>query len=271
MSAPGIGHNRPKPDLGSPEADWLEYLGGEFAALQAERDALLERFDRFKARYADVSKWDDSVAGAVSDFRNALRDLIKRADALHTLQKSPVLALGKLVDGYRAKFLAAVVSLDSKRQLVKGDGAALNVVVERATQYLQRKEAAERQAREKAAAEAKAEADRKMEAAARAMTTEALGTAADAAAQAAEAQEAAAAPPAELSRVRGDLGGVMSLRRRWEFVEAESDLGKLVVAVATGRADIRYLSFNSEAIGRAVRSEGLRELPGCVIKETTRA
>lgn len=254
---PPIGHNRPRPDLASPDEVWLAFLDTEHEALKSERDALLERFERFQARYADVANWDDSVAGAVSDFRNALRDVVKRADALHTLHKSPVLSLGKLIDGYKAKFLAQVVSLDSKRQLIKGDGAALNVVTHRATQYLQAKEARERKVRQEEAERAKAEA-------AETMTPEALSAAV-------EAEAAATAPPAELSRVRGDLGGVMSLRRRWEFVEEESDIGRLLHAVVNGMAPMKFITFNTQAINHAVRSEGLRELRGCVIREVTKA
>ena len=63
------------------------------------------------------------------------------------------------------------------------------------------------------------------------------------------------------------VAGTGALRRTWKFMPEESDIVALCKAVAEGNAPARFVTFNTTAIGFAVRSEGLRECPGLTIRQ----
>ena len=263
--AAGIGHNQPQgPLLDWTAEQWTAHLAEQFGKLIAEKEAMLASFGRFRDGFPlsrapvagepppGVEKWSDDIQGRAGDLREKLADIVKRADALHKLQKAPILTAGRAVDGYKNHFVQA---LDD----------AITEVRRRQTlfaqwQDYQSREAAkaEAEAAKKAAAAAAAEAAKSLE-------PSALDQAAQAYATAAEAEAHAQAKPAEHTRTFGEEGSVTSLRDNWQFHPEQSDLMALVRAVADGRAPLTYLTFNQTRIAVAIKTERVRQIPGCVI------
>lgn len=279
-AAPGPGHNEPpepilapvvrEASLGLTVEEWHEWLDEVFAGATRDRDSFLAMFGRFEAGYplrrgptadADpvgLEKWNDEIAGRAADLRRRLATVVQQADRLHTAEKAPVLTAARAIDGYKNRFVEKVE-------------VAIQVISARQTIYLQHKERIARRAKEEeAAAAARASKEAALEAA-RTFNPDALEQAAQLATRAAETQREATASPADLTRVKGQYGAVASLRRRWVFVPDESDIVTLARAVAEGKAPARYLAFADKVIGFAVRSENVREIPGCVIREEKKA
>ncbi|MBN9497825.1 MAG: hypothetical protein J0H39_13800 [Alphaproteobacteria bacterium] len=154
---------------------------------------------------------DDNSAGKVADFVKLVSAAIKNAEACRVDAKEPFLASGRIVDTF---FKTSVVD----------PLGALKIATERKlTAYLQAKEAERRRAAEEEARrvreEAEARARAAQEAEARGATHEAAAAMDAAVAKEAEAESAAeqaAARPAELSRTRGEIGSVASLRQVWK-------------------------------------------------------
>ena len=260
--APPRTHNNP-PEPIAPRMDlspeqWSEWMAHVYAGLIARRAELQPMYDRFFANFptdADGLKlWDDEIQGRAGDLRNRYRDLVKQADALHAVEKAPILAASRAVDGYKTAFVAPLTGI-------------IALIQRRQTEYATHVEAVRRRDAEEAARKAQEEADRIAAEAMARQTPQALDAAAKAEEKAKELNAQAAAQAADLTRTHGALGSVTSLRTTWKFSPEQSDLATLVAAVAAGKAPLYYLTFNTTRINIAVKSEKVRTAPGLAIIE----
>lgn len=276
-------HNQPpeavmQPALGMTPKEWFKWMDHIFEQPRARLDELIEMFGRFKDQYPlskpavdgdppiGIEKWDDEVQGKVAKMRDLFRGLQQVGEALHTIQKQPILQASRAVDGYFNQFLDKIGSWDSKKRLILRAPKPLNVMQERSTIYAVYR-AAESQRAAKAEADRLAkEAEAKTAAAVQSLEPEAFQEASRAMVEAERAVDTARAPVADHSRVHSDTGVSISLTTRWRFFPEESTLRDLVRAVASGKAPLEYLAFNETRIGFAVRSEKVRSIPGCVIR-----
>lgn len=279
---PPAGHNRPPEEIEAAldltDDEWQMRLDYLFAECDRRLDELCEADARFKAGFpitaaamagkppTGIEKWDDSVMARAANMREKFRALVKTIDSLHTLEKQPILHASKMVDGAKNGRMFRIGHYDSKGKLIRGADAPLNRISDRCTIYATWQDEVRRQQALADAEAARIKAEVAAEVAAETAAPDAFDDAALAYSEAEDAQRRATARPAERTRVHG-TGAVMSLRGTWVFDPVNSSLMELVKAIAEGRADIRYVMFDSVTIGAAVRSEGLRELPGCVIKE----
>lgn len=250
--APGPGHNAPRPLTASEVTAWLTETCED---MTRRRDEIIAGIDRFLEKFPTIT--DEDTQRKASDFagqKGAIAGFLTTTEARRKGEKQPFLDAERSVDGFFKSLSDAVAS---GREKIRGRMTEYAVKLEK-----ERREAAriEAEAAAKRAADAAAEAEKTL-------TPEKLETAADLAAVAERAEARAEASPAELSRVHGTMGSVSSLRTNWRFDEATSDLGRLVEAVATGKAPLWYLSFNTTRINYAVRSEKVRTIPGCAIIE----
>jgi hypothetical protein len=245
--------NYPIPPAAETIKEWLAETN---TALVQRRDELLAGYKRFLEAFPEGIP-DETVQGRAADFagpKGMMNTFIKECDNTHDVEKKPYIAGGKVVDAFFGS-LSDPVERCQKDMRVRMRVFADKLEAQR------REEArleAERLAREAALAQ---------DAAIDAMTEEALDHAATVSQEAEEAAALAQASAAELSRTRGELGTVVSLRTRWVADFTESDLMTLVRAVAAGKAPLDYLTFNHTRIGYAVRSEKVRQIPGVAIKE----
>lgn len=190
------------------------------ARLEESNRPLLDRAAELQAAAERIPEIDgDATAGKVSDFIKLISAAIKTSEAARVETKEPHLAAGRAVD----TFFKTRVSdpLDTLKRTVE----------RKLTAYLQAKEAERRRAAEEEARRIREEAEARARAA---QDAEAKGRAHEAAAamdaavaKEAEAQAAAQqaeAKPSELSRTRGEIGSVASLRQVWkgEIVERAS-------------------------------------------------
>lgn len=248
------GHNEPPTD-----ADPLrDRLTEENAGLLARRDALVAG----AGRAPEVIE-DEETAGKMADFtRKQIGPCLKDLEDTRIKAKEPFLSAGRSVDGY---FKNAAKPLIAAKEKV--DAAILA--------YARKKEAAERAARQEEERLAREEAERltrEAEEQAAAMESddemvEAVATAdqaAQAAADAEKAAKAAAAKPAELSRIRGEGGGVASLKRFWDYADLDRDALDLEAL-----RDHLPMAALEQAVGAYVKAGG-RELKGARIFENTR-
>lgn len=248
------GHNLPADPAAPIRADLEE----RFRAILDRSADLLSAAERVPAAVED-----DETAGRIGDFIKQVTGCIKASEIARTSAKEPHLAAGRAVDGF---FKGISDPLDKAKRSIES----------RLTTWLRKKEAAERAAREEAARverEAAEKARREALAAEEAITNaktlgealEAEDRARKATADAQAAQKAAEVKPAELSRSRGDLGSVASLRSFWDF----ADLDRPTLDLETLRNHLPL-----EALEKAVRSfvkAGGRELRGARIYENTQA
>jgi hypothetical protein len=245
-----IGHNNPPAPTTAEE--WNEYLKDRFAPQQKRKDELLAAYQRFLDGYPQIE--DDETAKRAGDFRSQLADLEKMATAIHTQEKAPVLQASKAIDGYLRDFKQPI-------------SAAIVVIRDKQSDFLRRKEDAIRQQRERDAAEARRRAEEATERAIATMAPEELRAAAVESANADAAESRAVAKAADLVRLTGDYGATITLRTTWKFDPDASDLMQLVQAVAAGNAPLYYLTFHTTRINVAVRTEKVRQIPGCFIVE----
>lgn len=195
------------------EAQLRDVLAGNYSdTLGARMDSLLATSETW------LEVTSEEEAGQVSDLRKGFQALLKAFDAAHSAEKAPWTGLAKVVDGFffpkRDKLKAELVRINgieirflelkaaAERRRREEEAERARKVAEEALKRAQEEEAARRASANPNAEPPRAD-DRAME--------EAI--AADQAAQ--RAQKAAAAKPADLSRTRGDLGSVSSLKRRW--------------------------------------------------------
>ncbi len=247
-----MGHNQ-GPDAAEALRQRLEE---RFGPNVERRDELLEAFER-----APETMGDDATAGRTGDFIKQLAAAVKDAETHRKAEKEPFLNSGRTVDGW---FKGISEPLQ----------AAQKVMTTRLTVYERAKAAEERKRREaeEAAARAEAEAaiaeakeraaivknDADLDAAIQAEEAAALARAA-----AQDAKKEAEANAAELSRTRGDLGSVASLRTAW--------VGELTDRATLDLEALRQ-HLSEDALEKAIRAyvkAGGRELPGAQIEERT--
>ena len=224
-----IGHNRPNELIAG---DALEFrLASEYSELVDRARELVEKGERFCAVSSDE---DDSAS---TEFLVKARACYKPAEAARQENKAPyddaagvvhaffktkildpLTALGARVNKAQTDFKVAKANAERRRREEEARAAA-------AAEAARREEAAkaEREAQELARAAARkrnVEAQAAAEAQARAaqLRAEEARLAEQKAAEArAEADKAAAAPAADLSRARGERGGVSSLKAYLTF------------------------------------------------------
>lgn len=233
-----------------------ERMAEESADLLARRDELLAGAARVPATIGD-----DETAGKVADFLKMTTACIKNAETKRVDTKEPFLAAGRTVDAF---YKAVTEPLDKMKRNVEA----------RLTAWQRQKAEEERRARVEAerlaqeAARKAAEAARLAEQAIRdeaqlQRAIEAAETAKQAQADAVVAEKSAAAKPAELSRTRGEVGAVASLRTFWDF----TDLDRATLDLEALRQHLP-----ADALEKAVRAfvkAGGRELRGVTIFENT--
>jgi hypothetical protein len=246
------------PPSNNPPADanpLLDRLTAEAATLTKRRDELLAACERVP----DIDS--DEIAGKVADLMKLVSACTKNAEAARVDRKEPFLASGRLVDAFYRKITDP---LDKAKARV----AMKLTIYQRAVADAERRR---REEAERLAREAAAEAARTAREAEEAMRTQAgLDAAVEAAerarvaqADAVAAEKAAAVKPAELSRTRGDVGAVASLRTFWDF----TDLDRETLDLETLRQHLP-----ADALEKAVRAfikAGGRELRGVKIFENT--
>jgi hypothetical protein len=237
----GIGHNKPPQPLSAAEV--ASYLLDTQEDLLVRRNALKEAVVRFKAKHPTIE--DDETQRAAGDFKKQIQACIGIAKERFTREKDPFLNGGRAVDAF---FTAIRVPLEAALAEINRPMTAYAVKI--AAEEKARREEVARAARE--ASEAAQRAMAKPEAA---VTIEdAIGTAQ----HAERAEKAAAAPAADMSRRRGELGSVNSLREVWD-VEVE-DISKVPP---------EYMLFDHDKARAAVRrKDGLRAIPGCRVFST---
>jgi|SRR5215472_5989786 len=245
--------NRPIAPAPAAVQEWLQ---DTHAALIRRRDEILAGAARFSAAYPNGIP-DEEVLGRVGDFaggKGIMGAFLRECGNERTAEKAPFLAGGKAVDGFFATLTEPVERVQSH---MRSQATAYSVKLE-----AERREKARLEA-ERLAAEAALAEDHAVET----MDEADLQAAMDVAKEAEAAAALAEAPAAELSRVRGDLGVVVSLRSRWVPDFENADLLTLVKAVAAGKAPLAYLDFHRTRIGFAVRSERVRDIPGVPVVE----
>lgn len=265
--ARGIGDNRAPlvASLDLTSEQWTELLDQDFDEAIKRRDDLIASFKRFETGFPlrrstepgeppiGWDKWSDDIQGRAGDLRDKLLAIDKMAGALHTLRKAPVLTASKAIDGYKRMFLQPI------------DDALLEIR-KRQTLYAQHVDYLSREAAKEEAEAKRKDAEAIAATAAQTLEPKHLDQAAQAFGEAAEAQAFAQAKPAEHTRTFGDTGSVTSLRDNWSLIIEESDLLTLAKAVVAGTVPVSYLAFNETRIRVAIRTEKVREIPGCVIR-----
>ena len=219
-----------------------ERLEEEATPLARRRDELLASVDR-----APLEITDDDLAGRTADLIMLIATCHKAAETQRVGCKEPFLEAGRAVDGFYKKI---TVPLEKAKRAIE----------QRLTAYQRKKADEERRRREEDAERQRLAAEE----AAKSIATDAdLDEAINAEADAKKAETAAEAKPAELSRSRGDLGAVASLRTEWT--------GEI-----TDRNNLDLLALRAhiplDALEKAVRSfvrAGGRELKGANIYERT--
>lgn len=279
-----IGDNSPPEPIEQAELtmtaeQWLAWMDQRLAPALTRITDLLDADARFKANFElkppavvggtpiGIEKWNDDVYARCAALREKWRDVIKLIENIHSIEKAPILVATRVIDNAKNRLLAKIQQTDTKGRLLAGADAPLNRLRDRTTIYANWLEQERRREAVEEAERLRLEAEAQAAKAAQTSDPQAFDQAAEAFAVAEQAQEVAEARPSERTMVYGAEGGRMHLTGRWSFVEAESDLMKLVKAVAAGEAKLEFLSFNTSRIGYAVRSEQVRDVPGCVIRE----
>jgi hypothetical protein len=233
-----------------------EWLADTNQSLISRRDEILAGAARFAQQYPNGVP-SEEVLGRVGDFaggKGIMGTFLRECGNRRTTEKAPFLEGGRAVDGFFAGLSEPVERVQAH---MRAQATAYSVKLE-----AERREAARIEA-ERLAAEAALAQDRAIET----MDEQDLDHAAEVSQEAQDAQALAEAKASELSRVRGELGTVVSLRVSWKPDFDKSSLMTLVKAVAEGRAPLEYLTWNATRIGYAIRSEKVRSIPGVVIEE----
>ena len=236
----GLGHNLP-PSEGMTQADVIRArLEQESIGLMARAIELQQAFDR-----APDKVESEDQAEKFGDFIKQIAGHVKKADAARVASKEPYLEGGRAVDGF---FKSIIDPLKKAKTTLEG----------RLGTYLRAKEAEERRRREEERQRAEEEARAK---AAEMKSEDDLDAAVEAEVQAQDAAKAAEANAAEMSRTRGDMGSVSSLRTTWAFEVDDWDRIPL---------DMLRAHLPKSAIEQAIRSfikAGGRSIDGVRIFE----
>ena len=242
------------------------YLGDGARDYIIRRDDLLEALPRFPESIDD-EEWNKKA----TDYVGLMAKCIKAVEAEREARKAPFLSATRLIDGFFQSItgpLGTAKGRDTPNQL-------RYIIETRQTKYQLAKAERERKEREEAARlerEAAEKARLEAEAAERAIQTEAdLKSAIERDQQAKQleanahqADKVAAAPLAELSRTRSDLGATSSLTRFWDF----RDLNRAALDLEKLREHLPLAAL--EQAVRSFISAGGRELGGCYIFENAR-
>lgn len=257
---PPIGDNNPPPDLLTGER-LKDKLHDDHHKLLDRRDELLQAFDRLPSDISD-DEWDRKA----TDFARQLQTLASVTEKTRVGVKEPYLEGQRGVDGFFKSISDPI--LKSKKEVER-----------RLTKYKLDKEARERRAREDALRIAREEEDRKRreaaEAAAKIKTEDDLAHAVmlekqaqQAVADTSRAEKDATAKAADLSRARGEYGGVSSLRTRWTFDSldrATIDLEKLRQHIPIVALEVALNSF-IKAGGREIAGAHIFEVMETLVR-----
>jgi len=238
----GVGHNRPPQPLDP--ALLLDWLEPELETLRARRKALLDAVERFKAGHLPIR--DDEEQGSAAEFVRQLRAFMTASEELRERLGRPYLDCTSTLN---TAFKRLTADVTTGRETV--DQALTAFALVRAEE--------ERQRREAVAAEQKRVAELAERQARQTGDDAAWDRAVDTAARSEKATRKAAARPADLSRVRGDMGAVASLREHWawEVIDADAvpreyctmDARKVRAAIAAGTREITGLRiFNASTV-----------------------
>ncbi|HUY05076.1 MAG TPA: hypothetical protein VMV33_17500 [Rhodocyclaceae bacterium] len=234
-----------------------EDIARSLTTLYADRQKrvtdLKAAYDRFLASYANGIP-DDSTQSKAADFVRQLRTAEQDIDKLRTDVKAPVLAAQRQIDGFFKKNMVDVLE------------AARTKVAALMTAYATKQAAEARRVREEEARRQAEEAARQAAALEQEESPETLARAVEAEQAAIDAAAAARARPADLTRVRSDLGSTASLRMRrtWEL----DNLAALVRAVAAGDAPSNVLMPNTTILDAMAKDKNQADLPGLRFIET---
>lgn len=247
-----IGDNRPPSDA----EQILSALEFDSLPLLERRDELLGAVDRMPAEIAD-----DEVAGKVTDLIKLIAACSKNAESERTATKEPHLQAGRVIDGFFKQITDPLATAKRTAETRLTNWQRKQAEFER-----RRREETERRAREEAErarqeAEAQAAAMETPEDLDAAVTAAALARQAEADAE--RAQQETTAKAADLSRQRGSMGSVASLRTFWDFTDLERS-----------QIDLNGLRpyIPLDALEKAVRvfiKSGGRQLAGVRIFENT--
>lgn len=235
-------------------------LVGTYGAMTTRRDELLAGVARTPAVL------DDDNVAKVIDFVKQIKVAGTKATEAFKSEKNPFLEGGRAVDGFFKKINEplddGVKALNKKLTAYQIDKEAKERRAREETARLAREEAARLQkiADDEAAA-LRVEADKLREAANLCGAVEAEAKADQAVTAAAVAQRETQAKVADLSRTRGDMGGVSSLRTEWRgelISRAELDLETLRDHIPADALDQAIRSF-TKAGGRTLAGAHIYE------------
>lgn len=253
----GIGGNYPPPES---VQDIYDRLTETHGSMITRRDELMAGVARVPAEI------DDDNVSKIIDFVKQIKAAMTKASDAFKTEKAPYLEGGRAVDGFFKKITESlddgVKALNKKLTVYQIAKEAEERRVREAAAQVAREEAARQQkVADAAAAALRVEADklREDENLAGAVEREAEAQRANAAAM--DAQRAAQAKVADLSRTRGDMGGVSSLRTEWK--------GELTDRATLDLEALRE-HLSADALDQAIRSAvkaGCRVLRGAHIYE----
>jgi hypothetical protein len=280
---PTIGHNSGLDPLLDPELLQLQW-GMDHAPLLKRQTELTEGMARFRAAFPNGIA-DDEAQGKAAEFVAQLKACAKEAERIHGVVKAPYLACGRAADAYFKRIGDGLVAMARDIEGMQTAYARAKIEAERK----RRQEEADRLARE--AREAAEAARRQQEEDAKKATPPArqigtmfgipvspdpntvaaepppppvnnqvMETAEIASARAAEAQRAANASDLELSRTRGSMGALASLRAKWEF--RVTDITKVPA---------KYLMINESLVKAEVKAlKDKTDIPGIEVFDASR-
>lgn len=228
-----------------------ERLLSSASDLLVRRDTVLGSFGRCPEVVTD-----ENVSG-VADLVKIIMTCHKAAEANRVNEKEPFLASGRVVDavykGITEPLEKARKELD-RRLTIYQRAVAEAERIRRDAEAAAAREEAEKQRRLAEAAASRVETQDDLEAA---IAKQRLADQAEA--DAAKARDEALAKPAEMSRTRGDMGAVASLKTTWK-----------VDIIDRNALDVKLLlpHFTEEALQKALNAAvraGIREISGAKI------
>jgi hypothetical protein len=202
-----IGHNMPPSDITieallDPDVVMMN-LEFEWEHFIDRRKQLLDDFEAFKADTPNGIKTEEAQ-GRAADFGKQIKQLVADIDKAHKAAKAPYWNCGLAVDALKNRLVGDL------SQAVAG----IERVMSAYTQFVV---AERRRIANEEAAKRRAEAERAIEAAAAAPTSDLINNADLAIHETRVAEAAASAPVADLGRTRGTYGAVASARTTKEW------------------------------------------------------
>lgn len=197
------------PDLCDPEA--IATIVDRQAALKAKRSADLT---------ASMARWLGQYGNGITDddLQGRTADLVRQVAAFARRVDEERLAL-------RQDLAEALDDLDARyRSLTAGHEQPIATIRKHLETYAAERAAAELRRRKERAERTRRRADTQAQQAAETGDADAIFAALAADMRAEQAAEKAAAPLAELSRVRGEFGSQVGLRQVWRWREIDAEL-----------------------------------------------